>query len=92
MHLIDEVNLVAATAGRILHIFQQLAGIFYLGARCRIHFDQINKTPLVDLATGTAFATGGGTHALLTIDRFGQNAGYTGLTHPTGAGKQKGMV
>ena len=67
VHLIDQVHLVAATGRCVLHVLQQLAGIFYLGAASGIHLDQIDKAVLGNLDTGGTLATGLGANARLAV-------------------------
>ena len=58
VHLVDQVHLVATTAGCVLHILQQLACVIDTGARRSIDLDQVNKTPLGNFPAGRAFAAG----------------------------------
>ena len=92
VHLIDEVDLVAAPGRRVLHVVEQLAGIFHLGTAGRIHFDQVHEAAFADFHTGGADPTGTGTDTLFAIQATGQDARDGGLAHPAGAGEQIGMV
>ena len=45
VHFVDEVHLVAAAGGRVLHVVEQLARVIDLGARGGIDFDEIDEAP-----------------------------------------------
>ena len=92
MHLVDEVDLVAAARRRVLHVVEQVTRVLDLGARSGVHFDQVDETPVVDVATGRADAAGRGRDALLAIQRLGKNPGNGGLADAARAGEQVGMV
>ena len=92
MYFIDQVHLITPNGRRVLHVFQQFASIFNLGAGGRIYLNQVNKTPFINGGASTALATGLGTNPHLTIQAFGQNTSNGRFTHTTGAGKQIGMV
>ena len=92
MYLVDEVYLEAALDRGEGDIVEQLPGLIDLGPRCRIHLQQVYEPPLVDLPASTALVAGPGAHALLAIQRLGQDTCQRCLTHPPGAGKQVGMV
>ena len=92
MHLIDQVHLVSATGRCVLHVIQQLAGVFYLGAASRIHFNQIDKAAVSNFLTGRAHTAGPGTDALLTVQAARQNTGNGGLAHPAGPREKVGVV
>ena len=66
MHFIYQIHFKATTTGSILHVIEQIAGIFYFGARGRINFQQINKIAGINFLAGTANAA-----------RRGGNAGFT---------------
>ena len=92
MHLVDQVYLVAATTGCILHVFEQLAGIINTGALSRIDLDQVNKAPFRDLAACSTFTAGFGSHADFAVQRLGKDASNRGLADTACAGKQVGMM
>jgi hypothetical protein len=92
VHFVDEVDLVAAAAGRVLHVLQQLAGLVHLGARGGVHLDQVHEAAGVDLGAGGADAAGLGGDALVAVEGLGQDAGDGGLAHAAGAGEQVGVV
>ena len=88
MDFVDQIDLVARTRGRILHVLQQFPRVLDLGARGRVNLEQIHTTPLGDLHTGAATATGFRTDAGLTVQAFGENSRDCGLAHAARAGKQ----
>ena len=92
VHLVDEVHLVATAGRRVLHVLQQLAGVFHLGAAGGVHFDEIDEAAFVDLAAHRAAATGRGADAGLAIQALGQDPRDGGLAHPAGTGEQIGVV
>ena len=92
VHFVNQVDLEAAARRRVLHVVQQFAGIFYLGAAGRIDLNQVNETPLVNLTAGGALPARLGTYPPLTVQAFGKNTRDRGFTHTAGAGKQIGVV
>ena len=92
VHLIDEVDLEAAAGRAVLHVVEQLAGIFHLGAGGRIDLQQIDEVALIDLAAGVAYAARVAADPLLAVEALGQDAGYGGLADPAGAAQQVGMM
>ncbi len=46
MDFIDQIDLEATAGRRVLHVIQQIAGIFDFGARSGIDLYQIDKAPL----------------------------------------------
>src|SRR5262249_1174270 len=92
VHLIDEVDLVAAARRRVLHVVEQLAGIVDLGARRRVHLYQVRKAAGFDLAAARALETGLGRDASFAVETLGENARDRGLADTTGAGKQERMM
>ena len=42
---VDQIDLKAAFAGCVLHVFQQLAGVFDFGSTGRVDLDQIDEAP-----------------------------------------------
>jgi len=92
MHLIDQIDLVAASDRGIGDILQQLPGLIHLGPGGGIHLQQVDEAPLVDLTAGAAHPTGGGTHPLFTVEGLGEDARQGGLAHPPGTGEEIGVV
>ena len=92
MHFVNQVDLEASTGWRVLHIIQQLPGVFDLGARCRIHLNQINKTALGDFLTGRTSTTRTSANPLLAVQALSQNPGDCRFTNAPGAGEQVGMM
>jgi len=92
VHFVDQVNLEAAPIGRVLHVFQQIAGVLDLGAGRGVYLDQIHESTGVDLSAGGALAAGCGGNSGLAIQRLGENPGDGGLAHSARASKQKSVV
>ena len=87
MHFVDQVDLVTAPAGCVLHVIEQLASVFNLGAAGGVNFDQINKAAFVDFPADRALPAGGCADAGFAVQAFGQNPRNSGITDPTSAGK-----
>ena len=92
VHLVDEIHLETAAAGRVLHIVEQFAHVVHAGARGGIDLDQIDAAALVDLDTGGALAAGLRADALLAVEGLGKDACDGRLADTAGAGEQIGMV
>ncbi|MNF60076.1 hypothetical protein D3C84_416810 [compost metagenome] len=92
VHFVDQVDLVAAAAGRVLHVVEQLAGIFHLGAAGGVHFDQVDETALIDLPAHRTLATRRGADASLAVQALGKNTRDGGLAHAPRAGEEIGVV
>ena len=58
MNFVNQVNLEAPVSGGILHIVQQFAGVFDLGAGGRIHFNQVDKSPIGNVLAGCTDTAG----------------------------------
>ena len=92
VHLVNEVHLVAATAGRVLNVVCELPHVIHTGAGCGINLDQINKPAFLNLpATGTG-AAGSRRNTGFTVKTARQQTPDGGFTHSPGAGKQISMV
>ena len=92
VHFVDQIDLEAPAARRVLHVVEQLTGVFDLGAAGRVHFDQIDETPFVDFPTYRAGAARGGADAGLAVQALGDNPRNGGLAHTAGTGEQVGVV
>ena len=92
VHLIDQVHLVAAPGGRVLHILEQLAGVLHLGAAGGVHLDQIHEAALADFLAGGADPARAAADPLFAVQTAGQDARDGGLADPAGAGEQIGVV
>ena len=89
---VDEVDLVPAAGGRVLHVLEQLARVVDLGARGRIDFDEIDEPAFIDLATGGAFPARGRPRRHFAIEALGEDARDGGLAHAAGAGEEEGVM
>ena len=92
VHLVDEVHLVAAARGSVLHVVGQFPHVIYTGAGGSIDLDQVNKPVLKNLLAAVAFTAGIRRYTGLTVQTAGQQATNGGFAHAPGAGKQIGMV
>ena len=92
MHFVDQVDLEAPTARGILHVIQQLAGVFDLGTAGGVDLDQVDEAAFVDLPAHRTGAAGRGGDAGFAVQAFGDDTGNGSLAYATGAGKQVGMV
>ena len=85
---VDQVNLIAAPGWGIHDVVQQVAGILDLGAGSRVHFNQVNEAPLIQLATTQAFTARLGPLTSFAIHGLGQNTGDRGLPDSAGTGEE----
>ena len=92
VHFVDQVDLEAATARRVLHVVQQLAGVFDLGTARGVDLDQVDETPFVDLTAHRTGATRRRGDTGFTIQALGDDARNRGLAHPACTGEQVGVV
>ncbi len=92
VHFVDQVDLEASAAGRVLHVVQQLAGVFDLGAARGVDFDQVDETAFVDLTAYRALSTRRGADAGFAVQTLGDDPRDGGLAHPACAGEQVGVV
>ena len=92
VHLVDEVHLVAAAGGRELDVVHQLARLVDLRARRRVHLDEIDESPVVDLHAGAALAARLRGDARFAVDALGENAREGRLSDPSGAGEEEGVM
>src|SRR5699024_10223563 len=85
VYFVNEVHLVASLSGCVLHVVEQLAGVFHLGARSGIDFNQVDESPLVNGTTAVALTTRRGSHAVAsfalggTVEALGQNSCQRGF-------------
>ncbi len=54
VHFVDQVDLEASAAWRVLHVVEQFAGVLDLGAARGVDLDQVDETAFVDFATHRA--------------------------------------
>ena len=92
VHFVDQVDLEAPAAWGVLHVVEQLTGVFDLGAAGGIDFDQVDKTTFIDLLADRAHTAGRGADAGFAVQALGDDPRNGGLAHPTGTGKQIGVV
>ncbi len=92
VYFVDQVDLVASAARRVLHVVQQFARVLDLGAACGVHLDQIDEAPLVDLPADRTLPAGCGTDARLAVQALGDDPRDRRLADAAGTGEQIGMV
>jgi len=92
VHFVDQVDLEAPTARRVLDIVQQLAGILDLGAAGGVDLDQVDETPFIDFAADRAGPAGRGGDTGFAVQAFGDDARDGSLAYTARAGEQLGMV
>ena len=92
MHLIDDIDLETCTGGQVLGVIQHLTHIVDAGIGSSVEFDQINKTPAVDLVAGATFTARRGSDAGRTIQRLGKNTRNGGFADAARACEQISMM
>ena len=90
--LVDHIDLEAATGWRKPSLLEELLDLAHPAVRGGIDLDVIHKTPRIDLLAAAALTTGFGHHTGLAIQGLGKNPRQGGLAHPSGTGKQIGVV
>ena len=75
VHFIDQVDLEATARRGVLHVIQQIAGIFDFRARGGVDLDQIDKTPLLDLPAVITHAARRGGDPGFAVETFRQQTG-----------------
>ena len=90
--LVDQVHLVTAARGRVLHVVEQVTCIVDLGFRRGINLDEVDETSLIDFLARAAPAAGLGCNACLTIERLGEYAGDRRLANAARSREQVGMM
>ena len=63
VYLVNEVDFVTPCSRHVFGIFDQLAHIIHAGIARRVDFEQIHKSPCINLLTGRAHAARSGGHA-----------------------------
>lgn len=56
VHFVDQVDLEAPAARRVLHVIEQFAGVFDLGPARGVDLDQVDEATFIDLAAHRTFA------------------------------------
>ena len=89
VHFVDEVHLVAAASGRVLHVVQQFARIINLGAGGRVDLDEVDEAAFVDFAACGAYAAWIGADAGFAVERLGEDARHRRLADAASTGEQE---
>jgi len=85
-------TLKRALVGKYWAFIQHLTHIVDAGIGCSVEFDQINKTPAIDLLAGAAFTAWRGSDTGRTIQRLGKNTRDGGFSDAARAGEQVSMM
>jgi len=83
VHLVDEVDFERPASGGVGRAFAQVADIFHAVVARAVDLNDIQAAALGNLKAGVAFSTWLGRGALLTIQRFCQDAGGRGFSDAT---------
>lgn len=81
VHFVDQVDLEAPTARRVLDVVEQLTGVFDLGAAGGVDLDQVDETTFVDFPADRAFAAGRRSDTGFTVQALGDDPRNGGLAH-----------
>ena len=92
MHFVDQVHLVAGARGRVGHVVDQFPRVLDLGARGRVHLDQVDAAAFGNFQAARTGAAGRGADAAFAVETAGEDARDGGLAHTARAGKQIGVV
>ncbi|MNM60779.1 hypothetical protein D3C81_720700 [compost metagenome] len=92
VHFVDQVDLEAPTARGVLHVVEQLAGVFDFSAARGVDLDQVDETALIDLTAHRALAARRRSDTRFTVQAFGDNSRDGGLADPARTGEQVGVV
>jgi hypothetical protein len=92
MHLVYQIDLIAAQGRGVLYVVQDFSGIVDSSPRGGIDFKQIYIATFVNADAGWARPTGLSAGRLLAIERFGQQSCQCGFSNTSGTSKKKGMM
>ncbi|VVE59101.1 hypothetical protein PTE30175_05369 [Pandoraea terrae] len=92
VHFVDHIDLEACVGRRIDRLLEQRGHFVDAAVRRGIHFDVIDKTPLIDCPACLADAARLGGDAGLAIERLGQNSRERGLADTACAREQIRMM
>jgi hypothetical protein len=92
MHFIDQIDFEAATRRGVLHVVEQIAGIFNFGTRCGVNLNQIDKAALLNFTAVITLTTGGGSDTGFAVKAFGQQTRNSGFPYSAGAGEEISMM
>ena len=91
VHLVDDIHTLFDRNGGEHGFLTQLTDIVYTVVRCRINFDHIENTAVLNAEAGGAFAAGVAVFGMLAVERLGKNFCAGGLTSASRAYKQVRM-
>ena len=97
MHFVNHVDLVARIGGRVHRLLQKGRHFFNGAVACRVHFNVVNKTSLVDRAARFTDATRVIGHAAFAVgahavEAFCQNSRKRCFPNPTRSRKEVGVM
>ena len=92
VHLVDEIHLEATACGRELHVVHQVASLVDFGPRCRIHFDEVDKTTFIQFITRSALAARQGGHPGFAVQTLREDTRDRGLANPARPREQIGVM
>ncbi len=91
VHLVDDVDAVAAYLRRDAHLFGQGADVVHRVVRCGVQLVYVETAPLVEGATGFACAAGLAVVRVEAVDGLGEYAGAGGLAYAARTAEQVGV-
>ena len=92
VHFVDQIDLEAPTAWSVLHVVEQLTRVLDLGPARGVDLDQVDKTPLINLAAYRTRPARRRGDTCFTVQAFGDDPRNGGLADAARTGKQIGVV
>ena len=92
VHLIDDIYLIMASAGRIGRLVAEVADIIDAVVGRRIHFHHVENAAVVDALADLAFAAGVAVLRMQTVDCLGKDLRAGSLARAAHAGEQIRMA
>ena len=92
MHLVDDVHLIGADAGRISRLIPQVADVVHAVVGGGVDLHHVQDGTVVDAPAHLALAAGVAALVVGAVDCLGENLGAGGLAGTAGAGEQIGMA
>ena len=92
VHLVDDVDLVAALGGRELHRLAQAADLVDAAVRCRVDFEDVHGRAIHDALAALAFSARVWRRALLAVQRHRENLRRARLARAAWPGEKVGVA
>ena len=92
MHLVDDIYLIGALAGRISRFIAQIADVIHAIVGGCVNLHHVHDAAIVDAFANLAFTAGVCPGAVRAVDRLGKNFGAGGFACAARAGEQIGMA